>query len=264
MLRSVFSKFLRDHRRSVVGWSIAVAAVGVLYAGFYPSMNNPDMAAAMEAFPEGLIEALGMADIASPAGYLGSTTYGILGPVLMIIFAGTLGFRAIVGDEEDGRLDVLLAHPVPRSSVVLQRAAALGVAVLLAGLVLFAAMVAASGPAQFEDLGVGNLAAATTQLVLLALVFGALALAIGGLTGSPALTWGVVGLVAVLSYVANSLGRAVDGLAWSRNLSAFHYYADGEPLRNGLQVGDSIVLLAAAALLVIAAVIGFGRRDVAV
>ncbi len=264
MLRSVFTKFLRDHRRSVVGWSITVAAVGVLYASFYPSMNNPDMAAALEAFPQGLIEALGMADIVSPAGYLGSTTYGILGPVLMIIYAGMLGVRAIAGDEEDGRLDVLLAHPVARSSLVLQRAAALCVAVMAAGLVLFAAMVVVSGPAQFEDLGASNLAAATIQLVLLGLVFGALALAAGGVTGRPAITTAVVGSVAVLSYVANSLGRAVDGLGWARDLSAFRYYSDGEPLRNGLQVGDSLVLAVGAIVLVIVARVGVRRRDVAV
>lgn len=264
MLRSVFGKALWDQRRGILGWSVAVAAVGVLYASFYPSMNNPDMAAALEAFPEGLLEALGMADITSPAGYLGSTTYGLLGPVLMIIFGGTLGVRAIAGDEESGRLDVLLAHPVERWTVVVQRAAAMLVGLALAGAVLFAAMVAVSGPAQFDQIGVANLAAASTHLVLLGLVFGSLGLAVGAATGSRSLAWGVVAATAVLTYLANSLGPTVEALAWTQDVSPFHYYSGGRPLVNGLQVSDALILVAASLVLVAIAVVGFRRRDIGV
>jgi ABC-2 type transport system permease protein len=264
MLRSVFGKALWDQRRGIIGWSIAIAAVGVLYAAFYPSMNNPEMAAAIRAFPEGLLEALGMTDITSPSGYLGSTTYGILGPVLMVIFAGTLGVRAIAGDEEAGRLDVLLAHPVQRWAVVVQRAAAMAVALALAGALLFVAMLLASGPAQFEELGAGNLAAATVQLVLLALLFGALGLATGAVTGSRGLAWGVVAGVAVLTYLANTLGPTVDVIAWSQDLSPWFYYSGGRPLANGFQPMDATVLAVTALVLVVIAVIGFRRRDIAV
>jgi ABC-2 type transport system permease protein len=264
MLRSVFGKSLWDQRRGIIGWTVAVAAVGVLYAAFYPSMNNPDMAAAIDAFPEGLLEALGMTDITTPAGYLGSTTYGILGPILMIIFAGALGVRAVAGDEESGRLDVLLAHPVERWSVVLQRAAAMVVAVVLAGLVLFGAMLLASGPAQFASLGAGNLAAATAHIVLLALVFGALGLAVGAVTGRRGMAWGAVAGVAVLTYVANTLGPTVDWLAWSQDLSPFFYYSGGRPLANGFQPFDAAVLAVTAVVLIGLAVVGFLRRDVAV
>jgi ABC-2 type transport system permease protein len=264
MLRSVFGKSLWDQRRGILGWSVAVAAVGVLYAAFYPSMNNPDMEAAMRAFPEGLLEALGMTDITSPAGYLGSTTYGILGPVLMVIVAGSLGVRAIAGDEDAGQLDVLLAHPVPRWSVVLQRAAAMLVALVVAGAFLFVAMVIASGPAQFDELGAGNLAAATTHLVLLALVFGTLGLAAGAVAGSRGIAWGVVGGVAVLTYVANTLGPTIDAIAWTQDLSPWFYYSGGRPLANGFQPVDAAVLAVTALVLVGIAVAGFERRDIAV
>ena len=264
MLRSVFGKSLWDQRRGIGVWSLAVAAVGVLYASFYPSMNNPDMAAAIRAFPEGLLEALGMADITSPAGYLGSTTYGILGPVLTIIFGSTLGIRAIAGDEESGRLDVLLAHPVERWTVVVQRAAAMVVALVLAGVLLFAAMVAVSGPAQFQEIGVANLAAASAHLVLLGLVFGSLGLAVGAVTGSRGLAWGVVAIVAILTYLANSLGPTVDVIAWTQDLSPFHYYSGGRPLANGLQVADALVLAGTSLVLVAIAVVGFRRRDIGV
>jgi ABC-2 type transport system permease protein len=264
MLRSVFGKSLWDQRRGIAMWSVAIAAVGVLYAAFYPSMNSPDMQAALEAFPSELMEALGMTDITSAAGYLGSTTYGILGPVLMIIFAGGLGVRAVAGDEEAGRMDVLLAHPVERWAVVAQRAAAMIVAIAVAGTILFLAMLAVTGPAQLEEIGVANFAAATLQMGLLGLVFASLGLAVGGLTGSRGLAWGAVALVAVLSYLANTLGPTVDWLAWTQDASPFFYYSGGRPLANGLQVVDTIVLAAMALALIAIAVVGFRRRDVAV
>ena len=264
MLRSIFGKALWDQRRSIVAWAVAIALVGIVYAAFYPSMSSPEMAAAMEAFPPELMAALGMADVTSPAGYLGSTTYGILGPVLSIIFGTSLGTRAIAGDEDDGLLEVLMAHPVERWSIVLQRAAAILVALSVAGVALYLAMLAISGPAQLTDIGPANLAAATVQLVLLALVFAMLALAVGALTGKPGLATGSVALVAVATYFANTLGPTTDYLTWTQKLSPFYYYSGGQPLVNGLQVGDSLVLAGAATALVVTGIVGFQRRDVGV
>jgi ABC-2 type transport system permease protein len=264
MLRNVFAKTLWDQRRGIIGWSLSIAAVGVLYAAFYPSMANPDMAAAMEAFPEGMLDALGFTDLTSPAGYLGGTTYGLLGPVLMIIFASTLGARAIAGEEEAGRLDVLLAHPIDRGSVVVQRAGALLVALAVAGIALFLVMTAAAGPAQYAEIGAGNLGAATVQLVLLGTFFGALALSVGALTGRRELALAAVASIGVATYFANTLGPSVEAIAWSRDLSPFRYYSGGQPLVNGWQLADGLVLLLAAVVLVAIGVVGFRRRDVAV
>jgi ABC-2 type transport system permease protein len=245
-------------------WSIAIATIGVFYAAFYPLMRNPDMQAVLDAYPPELLDALGFTDITSPAGYVGSTTYGILGPILMIIFAGSLGVRAIAGEEEEGRLDVLLAHPVERWQVVVQRAAATAVALVLAGAILFVAMLAVSGPAEIAEIGPTNLAAASVQIVLLGLFFGSLGLAAGALTGSRGIAWGAVALVGVASYFANTLGPSVDWLEWSQQLSPFHWFSGGAPLRNGWQPGDAALLLGTSLVLVAIAVVGFRRRDVAV
>jgi len=263
MLRSVFSKTLWEQRRGIIGWSSGIAAVGVLHASFYPSMANPDMAAAIEAFPDGMLEALGFTDITSSAGYLGGATYGILGPVLIIIFASTFGARAIAGEEEAGRLDVLLAHPVARWSVLVQRAGALVVAVAIAGIAVFAVMTAAAGPAQYAQIGVANLAAATVQLVLLGCFFGALAFSVGAITGRRSFALATVVAVAILTYFANTLGPSVDALAWSRDLSPFRYYSGSQPLVNGWPAADGLVLFLVGAAFVAVGVLGFSRRDLA-
>jgi ABC-2 type transport system permease protein len=138
------------------------------------------------------------------------------------------------------------------------------VALVLAGLVLLLGMTVMAGVAEFESIGVAKLAAASGQLVLLGLFFGSLALAVGAVTGSRGLALGVVAMVGVLSYFGNNLGPSVDWLAWSQDVSPFRYYSGGEPLRNGFQALDSLVLVGASLVLVAIAVIGFERRDIAV
>ncbi len=264
MPRSVFTKALWDQRRGIAAWSVGMGALGVLYAVFYPTVNTPALAEFMRSFPQEIFQAMGIADFSSPAGYLGATTYGIIGPLLLIVFAAALGTRAIAGDEEAGRLDVLLAHPVERWRFLVERAAAMLVALGAAGLVLFLVMLAISGWAQFGSIGAANLGAASVQMVLLGAFFGALALAVGALTGRRTWAAASVAVVGVVSYFANTLGPSIDALSWTPNFSPFHYFSGGQPLRNGLQLGDALVLTMAALVLVAFAALVFRRRDIAV
>jgi predicted ATPase/class 3 adenylate cyclase len=74
----------------------------------------------------------------------------------------------------------------------------------------------------------------------------------------------IVGVVGVVGFFGNNLGPAVDGLGWLRDVSPFHYYPAGAPLRNGLQLADAVLLAIASVALVVAAGLRFDRRDIAV
>lgn len=263
MLRNVFSKTLWDQRISILGWSLGVALAASVYAAFYPSIRSPEMAAALESYPQAMIEAFGLSDMISPAGYLQSTVFGIIGPILMLIFAISTGSQAIAGDEERGTLDLLLAYPVSRTQVLLQRFAALSVAILLIGASVFAMLLALNNPSELA-LPVSHLAAMVLHLGLLGLSFGALALMTGALTGRRTLALAVASGIGVVTYFANTLAPRVEGLEWARRLSPFFYYSGGEPLRHGFQVGDAAILLLLTGALIGAGVAGFNRRDLAV
>lgn len=264
MLRSVFGKTFWEQRQALLGWTIGITAVGAFYAAFYPAINTPDIAAMMENMAPELMEALGFTAIATPQGYLGSTTFGLLGPILTIIFGASLGIRAVAGDEDSGKLDVLLAHPVARWRVVWERFAALVVSMLVVALALFLVLMAISGLAEFSEIGAANLAAAALHLAVLGTFFGGLALAVGAATGSRSLTIAVVAVVGVVSYFGNTLAAQIDGIAWLREISPFRYYSGGQPLLNGIQVTDLGVLLLVVGLLVLAGTALFSRRDVGI
>jgi ABC-2 type transport system permease protein len=264
MLRSVLTKWLWDQRRALLGWTIGITAIGVLYAVFYPTIKTPAFEDAMDAFPPEMMEALGFSDFTSAAGYLGSTTFGLLGPILTIIMATALGASAIAGDEESGRLDLILAHPASRWSVLVQRAVGVAVALVIVAAALTVALIAISGVAELGEIGPADLAAASVHLAGLGAVFAALALAVGAATGRRNLVVGVVAAVAVVTFFGNTLGPAVDWLAWLRDVSPFHYYSGGQPLRNGVAVVDVAVLLVTSVVLVAIGGLALDRRDIAV
>jgi ABC-2 type transport system permease protein len=264
MLRDVFTKTLWDARRSLVGWAVAISAVAATYAAFWPTVDTPQMQQALRNYPEGVLQAFNYDDLTSAAGYLGSSVYGLLVPLLVAVFAIAFGTRAVAGDEEAGTLDLLLAHPVSRTRVALQRFAALAAALALVGVVLWLAMLAISGPARLEGVTAAELAAMTTQLALFGACLGALAFAVGAATGRRPLALGAAAGVAVLTYLANGVFPQVEGLEWTRDLSPWHWYLGGKPLEHGLQAGGSLLLLGATVVLVAAGTWRFNRRDVAV
>ena len=40
---AVYRKWLRDNRRSVAGWTLAILVVGCGYAAFWPTMDNEEL-----------------------------------------------------------------------------------------------------------------------------------------------------------------------------------------------------------------------------
>ena len=76
--------------------------------------------------------------------------------------------------------------------------------------------------------------AASVHLAALALLFGALALAMSAWTGSSALGLGVAGITAVLSYVVNTWLPIVEDLADLARFSPWHLYAGANALQRGI------------------------------
>ncbi|RNL84789.1 ABC transporter permease subunit [Halostreptopolyspora alba] len=265
MPRNVFGKYLRDNLRALLGWMVAVAAVTLLYSAFWPSMA--DSAEAMDefmaTFPSGVLEAMGWQDLTSAEGYLNSTVFALLMPILMVVAAIVIGTRAIAGDEEDGGLELVLAHPVGRVSVLVQRFAAVVVFIAALGFASFLTL-AVFAPTLDIDIAVGYLLAATSMTTLVALCYGSLALAVGAVTGRRGLALTTGALFAVIGYVGNTFALQVSELEWLRFLSAFYYALDPNPLANGFDAGFTAILIAVPLALLVIAATTFTRRDVAV
>ena len=261
--RSVWGKWLWDARRSLLGWSIALVVVGCGYAAFWPMIADPELQGLLERYPRALLEAMNYTDIATAAGYLNATVYGMLVGILLLVYAVSAGTRLIAGDEEAGTLDLILAHPVSRWSLALQRFGAYVVSVAVITAALWLGMVAVRGPAQLEGITVAGLTAMHVHVLGFATLFGALAFAVGAVTGRRALALAVGAGVAVLAYAAMGLLPQVDGLEWVRDYSPFTWMNGSKPLQNGIDLTHLGLMFGLAGVLVGLGMWAFTRRDLA-
>lgn len=255
-VRSMFAKTLYDNRRVFAIWAIATGLLAVMYASFYPQMS-PDAMGNVPAAMDGF----GFDDMSTAAGYLQGAVFGLLVPLLVTFYGAATGARMISADEESGYLDLLLAHPISRSRLLLERYAALGVGAILIALIVLAAMLAVRTSVELDTIAASGFAAQALNLALLALFFGALATSIGAATGkSRAIVFGIAAGLGVATYALHGFAPQI-GADWLGYLTPFHYYIDSEPLTNGVRLADIAALSLSALVLLTAGSWRFNRRD---
>jgi ABC-2 type transport system permease protein len=265
MLRDVWLKTLYDGRRGLLAWTVSLLLLVGMYAAIWPSLKGqPSMSDFLDNMPETFraLFAVSGADMSTPVGYVQIELLSFMGPLLLILYAVVAGSSAVAGEEDRHTLDLLLANPVSRPRLVLEKAAAMVLGTVGLAAVLGGGLVVVGRWAGMA-LPVGPVAAAMLHMALLGLVFGALALAIGATTGNLGAARAVPALLAVVTYVINGLGPQVSWLEPLQKLSPFYQYIGHDPLRNGISVAGIGVALAEIAVLVAVAVVGFRRRDVA-
>jgi ABC-2 type transport system permease protein len=255
MTAAAFGLELRLRARSFllagVGLMAVAAITGALFPALGESLGKVDL-------PEGVGDLLGGGDFASIAGWLDTEIASVYGPLVVAGSAIAAAAATIAGEEERRILALVLAYPVSRTRLLAAKAAA--IALLVAGLgiacwlgLLLAVALAGGG------IGAGRLVALALHLAFLGLAFGALALALGGVTGRRSVAAGAGAAIAVAMYLVNGLAPVVAD--WIQYLTLFHYYEGSEPLRNGVDPGHLAVLGAVTAALLAVAAAGFRDRD---
>lgn len=269
MLHSVLGKTLFDYRRSIIWWSLGFLAMSAYIIVLFPSVrDNPAMQALANSKLEIMKALIGNVDFGSPVGYMTGGLFSLTLPMLFMFFTIPAGANAISGEEAHKTMDLLLANPVSRRRVVLEKFGAMALLTLLLGVVTWLAMII-GGPQ--VNLLTGGLSAATLaaglfSAVLLGLFFGTLALAIGAMTGSRGMALGITAGVAVANYLVKSMAANVGAMNSLQKALPMYYFLsdDYNPLSEGLNLGYAAVLLIGIIVLLGVALFTFERRDVAV
>jgi ABC-2 type transport system permease protein len=254
LLGSVFTKNIRDLLLPTLGWSLALGG----YAMFIVSITDVALKPIRDIMNNmpGIAQIFG--NMASNDAWLAAGLFLQL-PLLLAVF-GLNHVGNWATDEEEGRLELLVAHPVPRLQILLAR--------YLAAVLSVVAILVALGAAIFLGAQLSNLAldgeriigalVAVTPLPLAVLAFG-LVLATWLARPGPAVA--VTGAVIVAMFFLDLL---VPLLGWPdelRRLSIFYLY--GRPLMEGVTWGNVALLSVAALALAAASLVGFRRRDIA-
>lgn len=262
----LYRRAMRLHRRALLGWAIGVTLACVVTLVTYPTVRESaeDFERAIQALPQAMKAFLGdLSDIATGAGFVRGRLFAILFPVIFVAYGISRGGDAIAGEEERGRLDLLLAHPIPRSRFLLAKAAALATGVLVLSLVALALLLA-GGAAYGMGLDAGRVGLTIALLALHTLAAAAIALAAGAATGRKSLATGAAASVAAAGYVFEGLGNLTPSLAFLHKLSLFHAYGGGATLTRDVPAGGAVALAAIALALLGVAWATLERRDVGV
>ncbi len=252
-----------DHRKALIGWCVGVVVYVVLIAAIYPSLaGSGSLDKLVESYPDVLKSLFGIGkngSLGSGAGFLDAELFSFMLPLLVLVLAIGSGARAFAGEEDAGRLELLLAYPVGRSAVVLAKGAAVGTEVVA---VSACAGIALGVLDPIFDLGLStaHIAQAVAGLALLGLLFGWLALALGAAIGKHGLAVAVPAGIAAGGYLVSGLHTLTGWLDPFRFVSAF-WWIGTSPLQNGIRgTGALAVGLAAVAGLVAGAAL-VDRRD---
>jgi ABC-2 type transport system permease protein len=236
-----------DHRRSLAGWSLGIVAYVALIAAIFPSITRSvDLDKLLESYPDALKSLFGIAgggSLDSGAGFLDAELFGLMLPLLVLVLAIGSGAGTFAGEEDAGRLELVLAAPVRRSAAVVAKgvavAAEIAVVCITAGVAL-----AVLDPIFGLDLDILHLVGGVVQIGLIGLCYGWIALAVGAATGDRTIALGAGAGLAAAGYLVSGLHDLAGWLDPFRVLSAF-WWLGAAPLQNGIRGSGVIVVLAA-------------------
>ncbi len=235
------------------GLIAVMAAVGALFPSVGHTIGKIDV-------PKGVSNLLGGGDYGTITGWFRSEIASIYGPLVVGALAITGASAVTAGEEEDGILALVLAHPIRRSRLIASKAAAIGAVVLIIALATWIGLivgVALGG----GGIAIGHMAALAVQLAFFGFATGAVAIALGAGNGRRSTASGVAAAVAIVGWLINSFAPLVSALAWLKYVSLFYYYAGRDPLTRGVYVPGIIVLGVVTVVLTAIAMVGIDRRD---
>lgn len=253
VLRMAVRLRLVQFASAAFGLIAVVIMVGALFPAVGDAIGKLDV-------PEGVANLLGGADYGTITGWYQGEISSVYGPLVAGGIAIVGASASTAGEEDDRILALILAHPVPRRDLVAAKAAAVGVGILIVAVGTWAGLIAGVALAG-GGIGIGNLGAYALQLGFFGLASGAVALAIGAGTGRRGLATGAASGFAILGYLVNGFAPLVDAIAWLKYVSAFYYYSENDPLSNGVDVGNVVVLGLFALAMTAIAMFGLERRD---
>jgi ABC-2 type transport system permease protein len=238
---------------AAVGLVLVMLAVGALFPAVGHTIGKLNV-------PTSVANLLGGADYATITGWFRSEIAIIYAPLVIGALAITGASSATAGEEEDRILGLVLAYPIRRSRLLMAKAAAIALVVLVVAFAVWIGLIAGVALGG-GGISVAHITALGVQLAFFGLATGAVALAVGAGTGRKSLATGSAAAVAILGWLVNSFAPLVGSISWLKYLTLFYYYSEHDPLTRGIGGTDLIVLGLVTIALTATALVAFDRRD---
>lgn len=256
--RTIYTRAVTDKATLVAVLAFYGLAVAVGVGALWPPLQDTFASIASD-FPAVFDGFFGGLSIATPAGWMHTELLSMMGPGFLIATAMISAASATAGEEQARTLGLVLSAGVKRTTFLSAKAAAMVTHVLIVGTALFAGMVIAN---PVGDLGIPVIdsLAATVNMTLVALVYGAITLALGVITADKRLTLSITGGLLAVSFIAASFLGLKESLVGLSKINFWYPYLASPALAGEMDWGYSAIMAGLAIGVGAIAFIVFSRR----
>jgi ABC-2 type transport system permease protein len=214
----------------MIGWAIGLGIYGLLMVSLYDSIAAiPGFEQMIASYPKELMAFFGdLMAITTPQGYV-DVYYFTYMAVIIGIFTVGAGAGLVVSDEEEGILDLVMAHPISRGALFWGRVVAFALATAAILLVGWLSWLLPSQTTGF-DLTWIELLRPFLPLYAVLLLFGMLALVLSLVLPSARSSGMVTGGLLVGNYLLTGLANINDKLQPILKLTPLRYYQGGQAI----------------------------------
>ena len=261
MLRLLWQEIV-FRRNAIIGWSLGLCFFPLVYIAIYPSVADQ-----MAGFADlELYQAMGMS-LGTFPDWVGSILIVFM-PLVAAIYGIINGTDTLAGEEEDGRLEMVVTLPLPRWQIVTAKAIALAISsfIMFVVVAVVSLLVFQAIESQIETEMVG-MDMFTAVLLAWPLVFavGMLSMFLAAFCANRRIASMIAAAVLVVSYFGRNLAASTTALEPFEPFFLFTYLdASGTAVMEGQAAGDLFVLLAVGLVSFALALFFFQRRDLTV
>ena len=247
---------LRLRRRSIIWFTVGLAAYAFILVAMYPSVKSDASLGDLTANNPTVAAMLGVnGSLTAPTGWVNGNLYANFLPLMVLLLTIGYGASSIAGQSEDGSLGLVATLPISRRRLVREKTLVLSLlAAPLAGATMALILL---GRHYDLTLPTGAVIGSTVAVLVMGVDFGLVAMIIGVLSGSRGLALGLTSALAAASYLVSSLAPVLSWAHTVRPASLFYWAVGGDQLSAGpsLTAGAVLVLVGVALHLVAVAVI---------
>ncbi|MFV9675732.1 MAG: ABC transporter permease subunit [Anaerolineales bacterium] len=255
---------LRRSRGALIGWGIGLAALAIMMGSLFDMVASSGelMLAYVEALPE-FSEIFDMAGMSTPIGWLDVEYFSFM-PLILGLFAAGAGASMLARDEERGTLDLILAHPVSRTTLFWGRFLATTLVMIILLLICWASLLLTMIWSEGFSIPALDLLLPFASLFGILMFFMTLALLLSMLLPARSMASMLTAMVLVASFFVTLLSGAVDQLERAADFSPLTYMETATAIENGLNLTWFGVFLVINLVLTLISWQLFQRRDIRV
>jgi ABC-2 type transport system permease protein len=254
-------------RGQIIGWGIGLFLLGLLLVPFFDSFAQDQQALEqmLEIYPEEFTAFFGdFTAFATPEGFLDIEFFSYM-PLILGIFSVLAGSGLIAGDEESGRLDLIMSHPIRRFTLLGARIGALVTATLAICVIAWLGIVIPMEMfSELMDIPLDKVLLPFISLAAVVLLFSAVSLLFSLLLPSRRMAAMMGGLVLVASFFLTGLSGLIEELSQAAKFSPINYYQGGGPMTEPMEWGWVAGLVAVAVAFYALSFVLYQRKDIRV